>query len=72
MESIFIDYGLLHFFYTSLKIHFVMTIQKIFQKIIQCDYSIYIIVMLSPLLSYLFIFNHIAHHEFQNLAKTAL
>jgi hypothetical protein len=32
-----------------LKVHYVMTIQKLFEKFIQCDYNIYNIVMLSLL-----------------------
>jgi hypothetical protein len=49
-----------------------MTIQKILKKVMQGDYSIYIIVGLSLLLTWLFIFNHMTNHKFQNLEKIAL
>jgi hypothetical protein len=55
---------------TSLKVHYVMTIQKQFKKFIQCDYIIFNIVMLNPLLT--LIFNHMVNYKFQNLAKTTL
>ncbi len=47
MKSIFIDYGLFHVFWYFKKVHYVMTIQKLFKKFIRCDYNIYNIVVLN-------------------------
>jgi hypothetical protein len=47
MESIFIDYGLLQVLGYSLKVHYVMAIQKLSMKFIQCDHIIYKILMLN-------------------------
>jgi len=57
---------------TPLKVHYVMTIQKLSMKFIQCDYIIYNIVMLSPFSFELIIFNHMTNYKSQNLAKTTL
>ncbi len=40
-----------------------MTIQKLFKTFIQCDYSIYNIIMLSILLVLSFLFNHMANYK---------
>jgi hypothetical protein len=59
-----------------LKVHYVIVIQKLSMKFIQCNIYIYIyiynIVMLSPFSFYSIIFNHMANHKFQNLVKIAL
>jgi len=52
MKSIFIDYGLLQVFWHFFKSPLCYDNSKnILKKSIQCDYSIYIIVVLSPLLT---------------------
>jgi hypothetical protein len=47
--SLIVDYY--RFLGTSLKVYYVMTIQKLLNFFIQCDYSIYFIIMLSLLLA---------------------
>ncbi len=48
MEVIFIDSELLYvFFCIPWKVHYVMAIEKLYMKFIQCDYIIYNIVVLA-------------------------
>jgi hypothetical protein len=54
---------------TPLKVHYVIAIQKLSMKFIQCDYIIYNIVLLSPFSSYSTIFNHMAITNFKILQK---
>jgi hypothetical protein len=73
MKFIFIDYGLLQVFFVLFKKSIILSQFKNYsKKIIQCDYNIHIIVVLSLLLTESIIFNYISNFKFQNLAKSGL
>jgi hypothetical protein len=60
------------FLATLLKVKYVMTIQKLSMKFIQCDYIIYNIVMFNFFFILIIIFNHMTNYKSQNFAKIAL